>query len=256
MSGKLVDDLELYSDLLLSVGTHKGKRPLIPIEVSNLIVRLKEEEKLDDKEVSKRLDLGKATKITNLDKNDPTQVKQFLKLQNLSLKSRKLLGWGNTEPDKIPFTTGVIISELDDKKDQDIVIQSCLERGIKKDEANRILDLKKKSPGIKIDDCIEKVLKIRPITEIWYIVSHTISPSLLKNIQNNAESLKKSPTEYLKDIIKSKCNKGKIESVILKGMTVYISMDEECNDFIENKQKQTKQSFSSYMDSILSEALK
>ena len=256
MSEKLVDDLDLYSDLLLSVGTHKGTRPLIPIEVSNLISRLKREENLDDAEISKRLDLGRPTKITSIDsKRDPTQVKQFLKLQKLSSKSGNLLGWGETEPDKIPFTIGGIVADLG-KNEQDIVIQSCLERGIKKNEATRIIDLKKKSPELKIEDCIEKVLKIRPITEIWYIVSHTLDITLLKNLQKNAQSLKKSTVEYIKEIIKSKINKGKIESVILKSSAVYISMDEECYNFIEQEQHKMKKSFSFYMNFILLEAMK
>jgi len=255
LNEKLVNNLELYSDLLLSVGTHKGKRPLIPIEVSNLILRLKDEEKIDDKETSKRLGLGKPSKISNIDKRDTTQVKQFLKLQKLSSKSKNLFGWGGTEPDKIPFTTGTIIADLNEK-DQDIVIQSCIERGIIKNEAIRILDLKKKSPAMKIEECIEKVLKIRPITEVWYIVSHTINSNFFKTIQKNAETSGKSIVDYCKEIIKSKFNKGKIESVILKGSTIYISMDEECYNFIEQEQHKLKQSFSFYMDTKFIEVLK
>ncbi|PIW69765.1 MAG: hypothetical protein COW08_05450, partial [Ignavibacteriales bacterium CG12_big_fil_rev_8_21_14_0_65_30_8] len=154
-----------------------------------------------------------------------------------------------------PFTTGTIIADLNEK-DQDIVIQSCIERGIIKNEAIRILDLKKKSPAMKIEECIEKVLKIRPITEVWYIVSHTINSNFFKTIQKNAETSGKSIVDYCKEIIKSKFNKGKIESVILKGSTIYISMDEECYNFIEQEQHKLKQSFSFYMDTKFIEVLK
>ena len=34
---------DFYSDLLMSIGTHDSDRPFTPIEVSDLIVRLKEE---------------------------------------------------------------------------------------------------------------------------------------------------------------------------------------------------------------------
>ena len=40
---KITNDLDLFSDLLSSVGTNDKDRPLTPIECSDLIVRLKEE---------------------------------------------------------------------------------------------------------------------------------------------------------------------------------------------------------------------
>ena len=39
---KLLDDLDLYSDLVSSVGTGTSDRPLDPIECSDLIIRLSE----------------------------------------------------------------------------------------------------------------------------------------------------------------------------------------------------------------------
>jgi len=256
LASKLTDDLELYSDLLLSVGTHKGTRPLIPIEVSNLISRLKEEENVNDSEVSKMLDLGRPKKITNIDtKRDPTQVNNFLKLQKLSSRSQKLLGWGGTEPDKIPFTTGAIVAELDNPQDQDTIIQSSLDRGITKNEAKRIVQLKKKTPDMPISDCIEKVLKIRPITEIWYIVSHTPVPELFNKLSTKAKDTGVSISDYVKKFLISRIKDGKIESVILKGNTFYISMDENSNNYLENEQKKQNKSFSDYMNSILLEAV-
>lgn len=257
MVSKLTDDLELYADLLLSVGTHKGTRPLIPIEVSKLISRLKEEEKVNDLEVSKMLDLGRPKKITTLDsKRDTTQVTKFLKLQKLSSKSQKLLGWGGTEPDKIPFTTGAIVADLENPKDQDMIIQSSLDRGITKNEAKRIVQLKKKNPEKPIADCIEKVLKIRPITEIWYIVSHTPKPEIFNNLSSKAKDTEISISELVKKFLISKIQDGRVESVIMKGKTFYISMDTNSNDFLEKEQQNQKKSFSEYMNSILMEATK
>ena len=56
---QLIDDLDVYSDLLLSVGTNDPDRPLTPIECSDLIVRLKEETGDTWEQISKRLQLGK-----------------------------------------------------------------------------------------------------------------------------------------------------------------------------------------------------
>ena len=51
---QLIDDLDVYSDLLLSVGTNDADRPLTPIECSDLIVRLKEETGDTNEQISKR----------------------------------------------------------------------------------------------------------------------------------------------------------------------------------------------------------
>ena len=43
MGNLILDDLDLYSDLLASVGTNDKDRPLLPIDCSDMFVRLKEE---------------------------------------------------------------------------------------------------------------------------------------------------------------------------------------------------------------------
>ena len=88
MVEKLLDDLDTYSDLLLSIGTHDPKRPFTPIEVSDLLLRLKNETGDSWKEISKRVGLGKKLKSSTIKKDiDDTQVKLFEKLQNLYRKN-------------------------------------------------------------------------------------------------------------------------------------------------------------------------
>ena len=84
----LMDDLDLYSDLLLSVGTGTFERPLTPIECSDYIMQLKEETGQSWEQLSVKLGLGKKVKITTMDAPpDTTQIRFFAKLQKLSRKN-------------------------------------------------------------------------------------------------------------------------------------------------------------------------
>jgi len=250
---KLTDDLELFSDLLLSVGTHESKRRLIPIEVAELILRFKTEEQLTLSELSKRLDLGRPKKIEKVHttERDPTQVTKFLNLLKLSKKSRKLPGWGRTEPDKIPFTTASIIAELPDQNEQDVIIQSSIEKGIKKNEAKRLVDLKKKTPEMPIAECIQKVLNIRPVTEISYITPYTFENEILEKLTILSKQKNQELKLLLRHILEKDITSGKIKAVVLKGNTAYISMDEIAYDFIEKQQHIKKLSFTEYMNKLL-----
>ena len=128
----LLEDLELYSDLISSVGSHSGNRRLTPIECSDLIIRLKNETQEGWEQISKRLSLGKKTKISTLDApNDATQVRNFKDLQNLSRKNAYMLGFGSDEA-KIPFTLGVLVSSLPNKEDHNIILKTTLEKDLKK----------------------------------------------------------------------------------------------------------------------------
>ena len=123
MSNLLLDDLDLYADLLSSVGTNNKDRPLTPIECSDLIVRLKEETGESWEQLSKRLGLGKKRKVkTSNAPPDTTQIKLFEKLQDLSRKNAYALGWGRTGDGKIGFTIGCLVAGLEDKNVHDIIL--------------------------------------------------------------------------------------------------------------------------------------
>ena len=84
MTGKILDDLDLFSDLLLSIGTHDPDRPFTPIEVSDLLMQLKDETGDTWEQLSKRVGLGKKKKFYTKKGSDTTQIRNFEKLQNLS----------------------------------------------------------------------------------------------------------------------------------------------------------------------------
>lgn len=253
MSQKLIDDIDKYANLLMSVGVLKTTRPLIPIEAAELIYRLKEEEEETHEQIAKRLGLGKSynVKSINNESRDTSTVQDFLRILNLSHKSRKLLGWGRSDSNKIPFMVGAIISKLDSKDDQDMVIQSSLTRGIKKKEANMILNLKKTFPNMPIESCIEKILKIRPIEKTTYITIHTLSKKMMDKLTYDSLKHKCTVPHYIIKLLQEKINSGKIISVRLKGNTMYISADKEADAAIQNNIKKSKLTFSKYLNYIL-----
>jgi hypothetical protein len=241
---RLVDDLDLYSDLLASVGTHQHERPLTPIQVSNLIQKLFDEQQETTQQISKRLGFKDKTH---------TQTKNFLRLQKLPKQIHGALGWGNAEPDKVAFTIGVYFAELNDNNEIIKGIKACLENDISKNEARRIVDLKKKNPATPIEECIEKVKKIRPIIDVSYIISNKILKSTKEQLNNISIKQNKSMKEILLELLKNKISKGKILSVLIKEQTVFLSVDEHAFQEIENMTKKMSTSLENFLEKLLVE---
>ncbi|MGC4116784.1 MAG: hypothetical protein QM765_19940 [Myxococcales bacterium] len=78
--------------LLLSVGTHRGRRPLSPIEVATLFKR--------------DLAAGNTTgKLGPLVQLSPTMIGRFVRLLSLSEDIRHLIGWQGAEEGSVSFTS-------------------------------------------------------------------------------------------------------------------------------------------------------
>lgn len=161
----ILDNIELFSDLLASLGTHSKDRILTPFECSTFIVRLKEETNESWEEISKRLGLGKK-KTNNFTKKtiDTTMVRNFASLQSITQKRGYAIGWGISTEDKVVFTAAVYISKLVSENDQLKVMDAVLEsnrddikKPLTKNDVIKIVDEKSKSPQTPIDDIIASV---------------------------------------------------------------------------------------------------
>ena len=176
MGNLILDDLDLYSDLLSSVGTNDKDRPLIPIECSDMIVKLKEETGESWEQLSKRLGLGKKRKIkTSSAPPDTTQIKLFEKLQNLSRKNAYALGWGRSGDGKIGFTIGCLVAGLEDKNAHDIILDAVLasqetDKPILKTDVIDICNRVRSSPEKPAKEIIEHVLEIMPVREHGHMI--------------------------------------------------------------------------------------
>lgn len=251
----LLEDLELYSDLISSVGSHSGNRRLTPIECSDLIIRLKNETQEGWEQISKRLSLGKKTKISTLDApNDATQVRNFKDLQNLSRKNAYMLGFGSDEA-KIPFTLGVLVSSLPNKEDHNIILKTTLEKDLKKKDIMKIVDLKKKSPTVSIEEIIEQVIKAKPVIDEYYLIGITLEKNLEEQIKKISEQKSQNIKDVILDLFKKRFTDNQITSISIKNNTLYISMTQNNFEKIENDKNSNKKSITEFFNDILREVL-
>ena len=244
MTDKLTDDIDKLTNLALSVGRQGRKQkvivpPLTPIEVAQYIRQIKDENNETDSEISKRLGLGKLKSksghiMVDMDVKKPndSQVKIFLKLLKLSEKTISAVGFEGY-PNKVPFSVAVLVHNLE-HSEQDIMIQNMLKHKLIKNEVIRLLQYKKQY-ALPIDECIEKVLKIRPEKSTQYMLVYNIPNTvnhILKQLGKSTEDI----TEKLVKSISQKLN-GEIEQVtineslliIFTDTTAYKSFEHEMN---------------------------
>jgi hypothetical protein len=190
---------EEYKYLLLSVGTHKGKRHLSPLEVAE---KLNESIKsgASYKEIAGAIQLDGTTMIT-----------RFIRLLDLHPDIKHLVNWGRTDA-TIPFSICSELAKLN-KEDQVIVSKSILENNMNKSEVIQIVQLRKRSSQT-IDQCIESALRMRPsITKLHIILGAINSEKLiifLSSITQNIRDdlLKQAILEIAPELSNFSCRLG------------------------------------------------
>lgn len=258
MADKLIDDIDKLTDLKLSVG-HQGRkrkgipRPLIPIEVARYIQQLKDETNETDKQISKRLGLGKPKSKSgfimedvDVQSADDSQVKKFLSLLKWSKKTVSNIGYKG-EPNKIPFSIVSSASNLEDSE-QDTIIQSIRKHKLIKDDIKRLLQYKKKYE-LPIDECIKKVLKIKPEKSTQYMVVYNIPDTvnqILKQLGDSTEEISKKLIES----INQKLN-GEIEHVTIDDSLLIIFMDTTAYKSFEQEMKDENLTYNQCVKKLL-----
>ncbi len=262
MSEKILDDFDLYSDLLMSIGTHDPDRPFTPIEVSDLIVRLKEETGDSWEELSKRVGLGKKKKSSTVKKsNDTTQLRLFEKLQNLSRRNAYALGWGKSKNGKVAMTLGCDIAKLSDKDEQDILISAIIEtsdteKPLVKNDVKNILDRKIKSPEIPISEIIEHVSNTKPHMELFWRVGITPDGEFLEKFKEKISTNGLNPAEFLKKLIQNKFKNNDIKSInISKNDLIWITLEEQKFKELEHHWISKKIPVTSFFNQLLMEEI-
>ena len=263
MVEKITDDLDVYSDLLLSIGTHGADRPFLPIEVSDLIVRLKKDTGDSWESLSKRVGLGKKLKSSTIKKSiDTTQIRLFEKLQNLSRKNAYILGWGMSGDGKVAMTIGCDIAKLSSKDEQDIFLNTILKsletkKPIRKNDVKNILNRKTKSPEIPIGEIIEHVMSIKPVKELFWKIGITPDDDFLEKFNEKISQKKISSDELLQKLIQNKFKNNEIKSLSLsKNNLIWFTLEEEKFNELEKEWKSKKIPVTSFFNEILLEAIK
>lgn len=137
---------ENQRDLILSVGVHKGERPLSPMEIAELLKKV----------------VNSGTTIKELSGEimlDSTMITRFLRLSNLSSEVQPLVGWGGKS--RISFSTASEIARIKTIDEQNFLGRVTLENNLSKKEVIQIIETRTKFSR-PISDCVEEIIKMRP----------------------------------------------------------------------------------------------
>jgi len=255
---RLTKNIKLYSKLLLSVGQQgrgiSQRQPLSPVECGELIKRLMDEEKEDKPKILERLDLGRPKDDSSIyKKRDQTMLNKFLSLLDISEKSKDFAGWGWEGYPKIPFSAITELKSLP-HEEQDIVLQSVYKDGKKEKSLGR-MDMKKiaqfrrDNENLSIQECIEKVFKLKPVTEIRHIVVCVTYEKLKNFIKSNIDH-----KEKLLEILKSNMS-GQFYEIDTTDVLVSISMDEQAYKTFHEQQFEKGVHFTEFLNTFLEDKL-
>lgn len=157
---------ETKRDLILSVGTHRSNRPLLPLQVA---VALRT-----------ALDSG-ATMVelsTALQLQDATMIHRFLRLLVLPEDIQLLIGW-QSDALTIPFATASEISRLISAEDQRLLARSVLEHKMSKSEVVEVVQVNRRA-GKLVRQCIDEVISRRRVIERRYMLIGQIETDTLR----------------------------------------------------------------------------
>lgn len=153
-----------YKKLILSVGTHRGKRLISPVEAALLFDKAK-------RAGASPADCAKAVQLEG-----PTWVGRFLNLLALPEDVRHLVDWGRA-PGAVTFTSAADIARLDDPEDRRAAMQATLTHNLSTKEVRQLVQLRKRAPRT-IAECVEGVLKMRPQIHVRHVFIGAVTKDL------------------------------------------------------------------------------
>jgi len=141
---------EQKRDLIMSVGTHKSRRRLQPVEVAEL--------------VQKALDAGNSPEEVASGISLSTRVlKKFTSLLSLPSGVRAMIGW-RVDASTISFTAGAEIARLEAIREQHFLAGAVLEHQLRVPEVKQVIQIRQRSSK-SIEDSVKAVLEQRPVVE-------------------------------------------------------------------------------------------
>ena len=165
------------SQLILSVGTHKSKRPLLPVEVAEYMQKALEAGE-------KRTDIAEKLHL-----EDSSIIGHFIRLLSLPTQVQQIIGWGS-DPATISFTAAAGIARLESTQEQSILAKAALENQFNKSEILQVIQIRQRS-GNAIANCIKAVLDQRPIVERRYVIIGELTSESLKDRIKNLSQLER-----------------------------------------------------------------
>ena len=152
--------------LLLSVGTHRGQRPLSPVEVASLFTKV----------MTTGGSLSDCARAASLE--GTTIVSRFLRLLKLPAAVWHLVGWGSV-PGTLGFSSGAEIARLDDDAEEQALVDGVLTNRLSGSEVRQVVQLRKRSKR-PLQDCLNEVVGLRPRIEKRYVYVGAVTDAALK----------------------------------------------------------------------------
>lgn len=152
--------------LLLSVGTHRGQRPLSPIEVASLFAKV----------TAAGGSLSDCARAASLE--GTTIVSRFLRLLKLPGAAWHLVGWGSVAG-TIGFSSGAEIARLENEAEEDALVHGVLTNRLSGSEVRQVVQLRKRSKR-PLQDCLNEVVGMRPRVEKRYVYVGAVTNAALK----------------------------------------------------------------------------
>ena len=155
-------------DLVLSIGTHFGKRRLSPIEAAKLF--------------RKALASGASTKMCAqaVGLAGPSMISRFTQLLKLSPKISYMVDWGQRGlmSSMISFASAWRLAELSELE-QELVTPQVIANQMNKEEVRQLIQLRKRSQK-NINECVNDVLRMRPTITKRYVFLGAIMEASLR----------------------------------------------------------------------------
>jgi len=153
--------------LLLSVGTHRGQRPMSPVEVANLYAKM----------IKAGASLSDCARASNLE--GPTWVSRFLQLLTLPESVRHLVVFGGSAG-TISFSTAAEIARLENDAEEEVLVRDTLTHRLSGSEVRQVVQLRKRSQR-SLQDCLDEVIGMRPRVDKRYLYIGAITGAALKS---------------------------------------------------------------------------
>ena len=152
--------------LLLSVGTHRGRRRLSPVEVARMF----------EKVLAAGGSLSDCASAARFE--GTTMVTRFLRLLKLPESARHLVDWGN-RPGTLGFSVAAELARLDDEVDEEGVVRGVLKYRLSGTEARQVVQLRKRSKR-PVEECLNEVVGMRPHVEQRYVYIGAVTNATLR----------------------------------------------------------------------------
>lgn len=151
----MINDLthDEFGKLVASVGTHKGKRHLLPFECSALIIKAIEN--------STKEELSEVIGIS------PSQISKFVNLNALPSDIRKMVCFGK-QKGCISFSAAAEMASLKSLEDRLGLAKATLEHDLRKDEVISVVQRINRS-DLELEVVVDEILKLRPQIEQQYL---------------------------------------------------------------------------------------